>query len=228
MKRIFIKIMALTFCLFFLSGASNTFAQQASPKIVKLLASDHVAVMPFMRGIKPKGIDDPINKILNCPLPDLCLIDDDIPKGAEDSLTLNLQNILKKNMGDIVVRLAHVRDTFEAMPKLETDTLKILAMRIGEAVDAQYVIAGIVWRYKERVGAALAAETPASVAFSLYLIKVDNGQGLWKETFDKTQRSLSENLLEAPMFLSKGMKWLSAGELSEFGLQKLAKKLPLK
>lgn len=195
MKRNPIKIMSLAFCLLFLSNASNTLAQQASPKIVHLLASEHVAVMPFMRGKQPKGIDDPINKILNCPLPDLCLIDNDVPRGVDNSLTVNLQNILKKNMGDKIIGLAQVRDTFAAMQELESDTLKILAMRLGKAVDAQYVIAGIVWRYTDRVGPALAAESPASVAFSLYLIKVENGQGIWKGTFDKTQRSLSDNIL---------------------------------
>ncbi|MBU0681636.1 MAG: hypothetical protein KKD73_09460 [Proteobacteria bacterium] len=84
---------------------------------------------------------------------------------------------------------------------------------------------GLVWRYQERVGSAMGATEPASVAFSLFMVEVSTRKLVWQGSFDKTQTSLSENLFDTPMFLKKGMKWLTVEELSSYGIEKILDKL---
>ena len=83
-----------------------------------------------------------------------------------------------------------------------------------------------MWKYKERGGTGASSASPAAVAFGIYLIDVNTGKVLWREFFDKEQKSLSENLLDAPDFVKMGGKWLSAEELARFGLKKAFKKCP--
>jgi hypothetical protein len=86
-------------------------------------------------------------------------------------------------------------------------------------------MAGTVRRYRERKGTAYGADLPASVAFSLYLLDVASGETVWSASFDKTQQSLSENLLDAAGFFKHGAKWLTAEELTRWGAEDTAVKL---
>ena len=92
---------------------------------------------------------------------------------------------------------------------------------IGNAFSADAVLAGYVYRWKEREGQDYAVRTPASVAYDLYLIHPEDGRVLWKGQFDMTQRSLSENLLEMDTFLRGGGKWMTASQLADMGLDRM-------
>ncbi len=92
---------------------------------------------------------------------------------------------------------------------------------IGKAFSADAVLAGYVYRWKEREGQDYAVKTAASVAYDLYLLSPEDGRVLWKGQFDMTQRSLSENLLEMDTFLRGGGKWMTASQLAEMGLDRM-------
>ncbi|MEJ2025227.1 MAG: hypothetical protein P8Y00_09485 [Deltaproteobacteria bacterium] len=66
----------------------------------------------------------------------------------------------------------------------------------------------------------------ASVAFSLHLLRVADARIVWNGNFDKTQRSLSENLLDLKTFLGGGGRWMSARELGFLGLKQLLANMP--
>ena len=108
-----------------------------------------------------------------------------------------------------------------------TDTLRTLAVKLGESLAANLMVAGTVWRYEERSGGPVGAFSPASVAFVVYLIDVASGKIFWKGNFNETQRSLSENVLDTWAFIKKGAKWLSADELARYGVREVFKKFPL-
>ena len=57
-------------------------------------------------------------------------------------------------------------------------------------------------------------------------IDVADGRMLWKAAFDKTQRSLSEDIRDARAFFQKGAKWLTANELARYGVNEIFKKFP--
>ena len=86
---------------------------------------------------------------------------------------------------------------------------------------ADHVILGSVWRYQDRT-----QDTGASVAFTVYLLEVDNGRRVWRGKFDKTQHALSDDLGDADAFFQKGARWLSAEELARFGIEQVMQSFP--
>jgi hypothetical protein len=107
------------------------------------------------------------------------------------------------------------------------DTPLSLTRRVGEAVGANLMILGSLWKFMDRSGGPAGSNYPASVAFDLYLIDVSSGKLLWMANFGETQRSLSANILDVKTFFSRGGKWLSANELARYGVEEVLKKWPL-
>lgn len=101
-----------------------------------------------------------------------------------------------------------------------------LFVSLGKGMEADAVLAGYLYRWVEREGADYGVNRPASVAFDLYLIQTSDGVILWKGGFDKTQQSLTENLLDFSTFLKAKGKWMSAEALAEMGLSELLARFP--
>jgi len=97
---------------------------------------------------------------------------------------------------------------------------------VGKSFGADAVLIGHVYRWQERLGTAYGVERPASVAFDLSLVRPSDGAILWRGNYDKTQRSLFENLFEMNTFIKSGGQWLTARELAGIGLERLLAGLP--
>jgi hypothetical protein len=91
---------------------------------------------------------------------------------------------------------------------------------IGEMVYADAVIVGRVERYRERIGNEWGAKSPASVAFVLNLIDIRRGDTVWSARFDETQKPLSENIFAIGQIGERGIRWLSAEQLTGEGVRK--------
>jgi hypothetical protein len=96
----------------------------------------------------------------------------------------------------------------------------------GKALEADGVVIGYVSCFRERVGYAYSAERPASVTFGVYLIRVSDADIVWGRIYDKTQQSFSENILQASTFFSRGLKWVTAAELAEDGMDEVMNTFP--
>jgi hypothetical protein len=105
--------------------------------------------------------------------------------------------------------------------KIEKDPLQLMKT-LGVQMKADYVLWGDVFRYQERVGTGYGVQSPASVAFDLHLMRVKDGKLVWKAHWDRTQKPLSENILE----FKGNMRWLTAKELSLQGLKEMLKDFP--
>ncbi len=81
-------------------------------------------------------------------------------------------------------------------------------------------------RYRERVGGEMSVATPASVAFSMELIGMQNGIVFWATSFDETQKALLEDIFSFDKAQKRGFKWLSARELSTDGLKERLRQFP--
>jgi len=101
-----------------------------------------------------------------------------------------------------------------------------MLQEIGKMLGADLVLAGYIYRWTERQGTDYAVNRAASVAFSLDLVRVSDGRIIWKGKFDKTQRSLSENILDLKTFLRGGGRWMSAKKLASLGLNRLLAEMP--
>ena len=56
------------------------------------------------------------------------------------------------------------------------------------------------------------------MTFTLQIIQVSDGAILWRNTFDETQQALTENLLKVGLYKKIGLRWLTATELANYGL----------
>ncbi len=103
---------------------------------------------------------------------------------------------------------------------LKQPLLQIM-LRAGSELRADVIAVGYVYRYRERVGYDYSAEHPASVAFEIHLISVKDGSTLWRGIFDKTQKSLMEDVFQVSSFFKGGAKWLTARELTKLGVDEV-------
>jgi hypothetical protein len=208
----------LTFSLL-MAFAGQADAQTAQSKI------ERIAMMPFLLGGSDAIKQQKLEKTLDCQLRGLCYLMDDLQSDAGQILTDTCQQELKKIYGDKIVPAAQAQPAYNNLPEKQNKTPRELAVELGKELRADHVMVGLVWRYKQRVGSSMSVKSPASVAFSAFLVNVADGTLVWKATFDKTQVSLSENLFDAPMFFKQGMKWLTAEELAAYGAGKMLKGL---
>lgn len=96
----------------------------------------------------------------------------------------------------------------------------------GKAMDADEVLVGHVYRWQEREGTDFAVDRPASAAFDLNLIRVSDGALIWHDRFDRTQKSLSENLFDFVGFFKRGGRWLTVESFAAHGLDSLLETYP--
>ena len=109
--------------------------------------------------------------------------------------------------------------------KVGMSSLKML-QEVGKTFGADAVLLGQVYRWRERVGSDFGVESPASVAFDLSLVRPSDGVILWRGNYDKTQKSLFEDLFDLKAYIKSDGRWLTARKLAKFGLDKLLKDMP--
>lgn len=193
---------------------------------VQAAGESEVAVMPFVKGRDPQ---DP-GKSLSCPFGRLCYEQDELKGDADRILTEMVRQKLVRRLEHRVVQAGVVQEAYHAgrFASAEEKTPLDAALALGKKLDVDYVLAGNVWRFDERVGRSYSVEAPASVAFSLHLVDIENNRTVWRKMFNETQQSLSENLLNARQFFKRGAKWLTAEELAAYGVDNMMKSFPVK
>jgi hypothetical protein len=75
-----------------------------------------------------------------------------------------------------------------------------------------------VYRFQQRRGGNFAVDKPASVGFHLHLSDQKRIVKIFE--FDETQQPLMDNILKLGTFLRRGMKWITASQLAEEGIEK--------
>jgi hypothetical protein len=148
------------------------------------------------------------------------------PAGKEEELSELLARLVYSAMAAMpnwqIVSDSEVREVAQSLPP-GTDMARL--RKIGEMVYADAVIVGRVERYRERIGNEWGAKSPASVAFVLNLIDVRRGDTVWSARFDETQKPLSENIFALGQIGERGIRWLSAEQLTSEGVRKAVAQL---
>jgi len=146
-----------------------------------------------------------------------------------------------RQMNDIMLERVAAEKNYELLPRskaigvyLETlnsdksvgmPLIKIV-QEVGNRFNADAVLIGYLYRWREREGTDYGVKRAASVSFDLYLIRSHDGAIMWKSMYDKTQQSLSENLFDLGTFKESGGKWLTVEKLGEIGLRKILEEMP--
>ena len=182
-----------------------------------------VAIMPFLAGNADLNADDQVKPTLDCTVQEFCqTVNEKLGAGAETVLTREMQRAMELKLYDKVVPLADAAALYDRLPQNRlVDTPRQLAQRFGQAAGADHVLLGSVWRYRDRT-----PDMGASVAFTVYLLQVDNGRRVWWGRFDKTQHALTDDLQDAGLFFKGGARWLSAEELARLGVAQVMQSFP--
>lgn len=177
---------------------------------------DKIAVLPFIKGRYGSMAEESINISVS----KLFYSKDKMPGDEYKIITGYVHSLMFKRYRDNLVSLQEATEVFNKLKENQEITLRALSQDAGKALNTPYVIIGNIWKFKDRIGNAMAVESTASVAFNVFLIEVSTGRVVWRSLFDKTQQSLSGNLLGAPDFFKAGGKWLTSRELARLGVQK--------
>ncbi|MDZ4165950.1 MAG: hypothetical protein U1C55_12565 [Smithellaceae bacterium] len=98
---------------------------------------------------------------------------------------------------------------------------------LGKEMGVDGLITGNVYRFRDRKGRSYSAQSPASVAFEIGLVRTSDGAVVWRGIFDKTQKSLLENLLDISSFYRQRGRWVTARELAEEGIEDIIQRIPV-
>jgi hypothetical protein len=146
-------------------------------------------------------------------------IDQTLPPGASEAITAELYARANVLGGWQVVPQDDIEAAMQQMPPVTLADMDRNALELGRKVTADGVLYGTVMRYRERVGYDYAAQTPAAVAFSLKFVDEHSQQVIWTAKFAREQKSLAENVLDLPNFLSNAGRWVRAHDIASEGVQ---------
>ncbi len=202
-------------------GAGN----KPVPEKSVMHGTEKIAIVGFKavldEGEPPRTVRDPLSGAV--------FSAEAVPSAVVQEMTRELYERLKSRDGRKIMPPGQALGAYSTLASRNMNLALLPAkmlQKIGRMLGADYVLAGYMYRWVERKGGSYAAKRAASVAFSLHLVRVSDGRIIWKGKFDKTQRSLSENILDLKTFLGGGGRWMSAKKLASLGLDQLLAEMP--
>ncbi len=185
--------------------------------------ANRIAIVPFQKVVSL----DPSVTHVRCPLSGAVLETCQSEVNSEKIIQKIFAKKLKSYRRYVTIpqesaRGVYKRISAESFKDSPLDLLK----KVGDELEADWVATGYVFCYKERKGFSYSVKRPASVTFCVHLLRVEDGELVWRMIFDKTQTSLMENLLDVSYFVKGGGAWLTAEELAELGVDKILKTFP--
>lgn len=173
-------------------------------------------------GFRPAMFQGEEPNIIRTSLSGAVFMAEPVSQNVVDKMSTNLFKRLLEDKRYDLISPSQAKGVFLSLvtADLTSNDMEIF-QKIGQTFSADAVLTGFVYRWRDREGTDYAVDRPASVAFDLYLIRPTDGAILWKGRFDKTQKSLSENLLDMDTFIKGGGKWMSAEKLAKLGLEGL-------
>ena len=226
------KIISLLMMLILLSG--NLFNGRAETDLIlsekvdlSAIQFKRIAVMPFLVG-KLESPEKPVEKPLSQPLEQLNMNAPNLAEGADRIMTRLVNEVMQIRFEDQMVSMDDAAAVYADVIRDQTlGTPRKLAIKFGENLQADLVVVGTIWRFREKGTFQEMPDRPASVAFSVYLMEVASGKRLWRNSFDGTQKNLSEDVLGGLKQIKMGLRWLSVNELARYGVKSVFKKFPL-
>jgi hypothetical protein len=200
-------------------------APKKATEVAPAFNPSRVLVLPYMK-VEPDSAE---NGMVRSPLTGAAFyVRDGI--GGVDGLS-SLDRALEKNLTDWA--------TFEYVPEalagkvfntirrrdMSLSLIEVI-QKTGKAFKTDAALVGHLYRFSPRIGGELSAEKPASVAFDLALVRIKDRQIIWKNTFDETQQSLTENIFNLGEYLTRGIRWYTAEELATYGMDTLLTRFP--
>ncbi|MBW2636034.1 MAG: hypothetical protein JRC86_00660 [Deltaproteobacteria bacterium] len=223
-KSLVVRIALLVCLSVFLAGcvsnrdvATKSFYREGDLNIKK------IGIIPFQK----VESEDQSQTFMKCPLCGTILRTCELRGSPEAIIEELFTDALKSRGRYIVLSSERTRGIYK---RISSSSFKArpqeVFQEVGRELGVDGIIAGYVFCYRERKGYPWSVERPASVTFNVHLINVDDGALVWRGIFDKTQRSLMEDLLSIGSFIRQGGKWATARKLSEEGVEGIVETFP--
>jgi hypothetical protein len=189
-------------------------AEEKKSEPARAGARTRIVVIPFQSVMPEDG-----SSSVRCPVCGSVNPGGSVVKGAEKVLEEIFTDKLRE-LNDVEIIPSDKTEKIyrQVSAGFEKQSLMEKALKVGNELHADVLAVGFIYRYRERVGYAYSTEHPASVAFEIHLISVKDGTTLWRGVYDKTQRSLTENVYEVFSFVKGGARWVTARELTKLGV----------
>jgi hypothetical protein len=212
-------------CLLFFVGGCSPAGGRIADTPARHGVSLKIAVLPFQQ-IFPEDLR---KGAVESPLTGAIFDADESSGRPEGLLEEGFLKHLEKNRPDLAVlageRVAAVfRNVSSSSLK---KSLRQALLETAQELGADLVVVGYLYRFRERQGESFSAEKPASVAFEIVMLKADGGTVVWRGLFDRTQRSLMEDIFQISSFLQGKGRWMKAEELAAQGLAEVMVTFPL-
>jgi len=209
-----------------IDGGAKTDPVSSENADLSTLQFKRIAVMPFLAG-KLESPEKPAEKPLSQSLKQLNIDTANLAEGAEHVMTRLVNDVLKFRFEDQMVSMEESAAVYADVIRDQTlDTPRKLAKKFGENLQADLVVVGAVWRFREKGTVEEMPDSPASVAFSVYLMEIAGGKRLWRNAFDGNQKTLSEDVLGGLKQIKMGLRWLSVNELAHYGVKSVFRTFP--
>ena len=210
-KKSWIVILIINGFMYMFFGLFSAWAEEEPHEGVR-----RIAVMPFFKGEEPADVE----AILSCTLDQFCPQDADVMQGGEKIVTDAVWKAIQKKYNDQTVSQD---ESWVVFSRIKTDesslTPRKLAVNFGRELNADHVILGNIWRFKE---SDIDQKKPGSVAFSTYLLNVDTGRRIWRFRYDSSKHS---SIRKFGDFFKQGQT-PSAEKLTRMGVQDMMKEFP--
>ena len=221
--ELFIWMLALAGLL--VSGGCHSQKTPASYEMHTAMPINKVVVDGFhaamTQGMQPDVVRDPLSGT--------AFMAEPVPQNVANRMTDILYNRVAAEKGYGLVSPDQAKLVLSSIIRSDKNVaispIEIL-QEVGNTFKADAVLTGYIYRWREREGTDYAVNRPASVAFDLHLISPAEGTMLWKAKFDKTQRSLLENVFDVSTFMESKGRWMTVEKLAMLGLQKMLAEMP--
>ena len=154
---------------------------------------------------------------------------DIIEEGADYLLTGHMTTFIRGRKSLELIPVSQAEGAFsDVLSKEGGKELSELEMivQVGRKLGADAVVVGKIYRFIDRDGTAYSVKSSASVAFDVFLIRIEDGRAVWSGRVDEKQQSLTENLFNIGSFMKRGGRWVTAEEMATDGLNDLLKTFP--
>ena len=167
------------------------------------------------------------NVSARCPLCGNVFMTGEVTDDAEDILTQSLISLMESRKGVELIPSGQAQGVWSEMLSRDEDRLseRDQIVETGRILGADVVMAGYVYRFRERIGTGYSVDSPASAAFDVHLVDVTSGSILWTGRFDETQCSLFENLFKIGTFLKRKGAWITVNKMAVSALEDMLKTL---
>lgn len=212
------------------SGFETSFAlaENRIQSSASSLEFQQIALMPFLKG-SFESPDGGIDKPLSRPVSQFAFEKQDLRDDADQIMTRLVAKALQTRFGERFVDVKRSMSVFKQIAADDTlDTPRKLAKAFGDKLQAEAIVVGSVWRYRDRGSVKDMPDIPTSVAFELFLMEAATARRLWRGKFNETQKALTDDVIRGVKQLKMGSRWLTADELARYGVKEVLKKFPIR